>query len=284
LEGLSTKAEIASPTLVEAWEKTLERWETNVEDVIMRYLDRQRKVIIARLLGVKTRKAVLERGRPLEVKAIVDELRWRQELTKDLTSAFRDIYISVGSDVLAQIDPTMGFNPQSMAITADVFSITRNATAVDGFEVRITALLEKHRDRIRKKSDLEDLAARLTEEYSAGARNFARRLSGSTTAGAVNGGSYEGASQSGRVRSKTWVTVGDHKVRNSHKAANGTTIPNDQLFLLGSGSAARFPNDPTLPAKDWINCRCSVVYSVPDAGQDPLAAAGEALANLLGLG
>lgn len=280
---MEVKGDVPSPTIDEAWEEVLTRWETHIEDVIVRYLDRQRSVIISRLLGVKTRRAVLERGRPLEVKAIVDEIRWRQELTTDLTSAFNTIYQSVGAGVLKQIDPSQQFDPNTSMIVADISSLVRNATATGFFEARITSRLTKERDRIQRKADLEDLAARLTEEYSAGARNFARRLAQSTAPGAVNGASFAAASQSPLTRTKSWVNIGDTKVRTSHGLVDPRPIANDNLFVLGSGSQARFPNDPTLPTKDWINCRCSVVYAVAEVGSDPIDVAGETLAALLGL-
>lgn len=65
-----------------------------------------------------------------------------------------------------------------------------------------------------------------------------------------------------RQVNKTWQTVGDDKVRDTHNDINGTTIPLNELFVLSSGSRLKFPRDETFnPALgDVINCRCSVVY------------------------
>lgn len=61
---------------------------------------------------------------------------------------------------------------------------------------------------------------------------------------------------------KTWQTVGDDKVRDTHKDINGTTISLNEPFVLSSGSRLKFPRDETFNPSlgDVINCRCSVVY------------------------
>jgi len=61
---------------------------------------------------------------------------------------------------------------------------------------------------------------------------------------------------------KTWVTVGDSRVRPSHVAINGTTLPNDGIFVLNTGSRLRFAGDMLLGAAigDIINCRCTTRY------------------------
>ena len=267
--------------MVDAWEAVLTRWENYIEDAVMAYLERQRSVIIARLLGVKTRKAVLEKGRPLEAKTVVDEFLWREELRSTLFTTYLEIYATVGADILDKIEPGAIFDAQHPSAVTDVNLLVLHAMETEGFEERIVAKLEKIRDGIRKKSELEELAELLTEEYSAGARNFANRLARSTSAGAVNGASYAGATQSTNTRRKLWIDVSDNKVRGSHKhVSGGEAIPTVDYFTLNSGSIARYPNDPTLPTREWINCRCSVIYVT---GPNPLAEAGEALASLFNL-
>lgn len=62
---------------------------------------------------------------------------------------------------------------------------------------------------------------------------------------------------------KTWDTVGDRRVRPSHQAADGQTIPLDASFTVGD-SRLRFPGDVALgaPIGEWINCRCSARYEI----------------------
>ena len=267
---------------VPQWDALLERWEDNTFDVLMRYLDRQKAVIVARLSGAKTRKAVLEKGRPLEVKQVVDVARWRRELEDDLTGAFRAIFLAVAADVMGRLDETL--DRSDWAITAEVAAMVRVATETEGFEQRIVRRLERARDSIRRQGDLDRLVDELAEEYALGAASFARGVAGSTTVGAVNGATHVAVMQvsGGRPGTKTWMSVGDLKVRLSHIEAHGQEVPAGHTFYVG-GAQARFPGDPALPPEERINCRCTVRYAVREREPDLTEAAGAGLARVLGL-
>jgi hypothetical protein len=275
---------VESPALVAEWDRRLLRWEDDVAATVERYLERQRKVVVARLTGAKTRRAVLERGRVLDVKSVVDVVRWRAELKGDLGSVFRRLFEEVGSDVMGRIGGGLKFDVGDLSTVTLIDAVVRKAVATEGFESRIVARLERERDRILRKNDLEELARRLSEEYSVGAKRFARRLASGSVIGSVNAATFEAGRQSGRVREKVWVTMLDPVVRDSHAAAHGQVRESNGLFVLGSGSLARFPNDPALPVEDWINCRCSLAFRVSEVGGDPVGRAGAVLARALGLG
>lgn len=62
---------------------------------------------------------------------------------------------------------------------------------------------------------------------------------------------------------KTWVNMGDRRVRPTHEAAGGQTVSLQDPFIVG-GSFLMFPGDNSLgaPLEEIINCRCSVVYDI----------------------
>ncbi len=62
---------------------------------------------------------------------------------------------------------------------------------------------------------------------------------------------------------KTWITVGDARVRDSHKAANNQTVNIDSSFSVGT-SELKYPADGSLGAsiEELMNCRCSAVYNI----------------------
>lgn len=62
-----------------------------------------------------------------------------------------------------------------------------------------------------------------------------------------------------RIVTKTWVTVGDEKVRETHNYLEGVTIPVDEKFYTIDGDSALFPSDFTL-AENNVNCRCILEY------------------------
>lgn len=62
---------------------------------------------------------------------------------------------------------------------------------------------------------------------------------------------------------KTWTTVGDKKVRPTHRQADGQTVPIREPFTVGS-SMLQYPSDTSMGAeiKEVVNCRCSAVYNL----------------------
>lgn len=66
----------------------------------------------------------------------------------------------------------------------------------------------------------------------------------------------------GKVKmTKTWNSVGDSRVRDTHQIMDGTTIGIDEEFVLPSGDLALYPGNSGNAAED-INCRCFLTYDV----------------------
>jgi len=72
------------------------------------------------------------------------------------------------------------------------------------------------------------------------------------------------------VMNKRWVTRHDDKVRPTHAAAEGQTVPIAAAFIVG-GEALKYPGDPTGSPGETYNCRCVTV-----AGASPASRAAQA--------
>lgn len=75
---------------------------------------------------------------------------------------------------------------------------------------------------------------------------------------AINSGSHKTATKAG-AKSKTWVTMQDLKVRDTHDYLDGVTIPIDAEFITYNGDKAQHPGGFGEPEED-INCRCWLEY------------------------
>lgn len=62
-----------------------------------------------------------------------------------------------------------------------------------------------------------------------------------------------------RIVTKTWRTVGDEKVRETHSFLEGVTIPVDELFYTIDGDSALFPSGFAY-AENNVGCRCILEY------------------------
>lgn len=60
---------------------------------------------------------------------------------------------------------------------------------------------------------------------------------------------------------KTWRTVGDEKVRDSHWKVDGTEKKADGAFRVG-GFPMMFPGDPSAPPGETANCRCWLQFQI----------------------
>lgn len=57
---------------------------------------------------------------------------------------------------------------------------------------------------------------------------------------------------------RKWVTASDERVRFSHFSMNGQERAYGEAFRSGAGYDLMYPGDPSAPASETINCRCSV--------------------------
>jgi hypothetical protein len=105
--------------------------------------------------------------------------------------------------------------------------------------------------------------AKLIEDTTFGAITGARAktIARTEAVGALNAGEFAAAVQSGVMRSKTWLTQQDARVRDSHDALEGVTVDIGAAFPNG----LRYPHDPLGSAAETINCRCTAVYSDEEA-------------------
>lgn len=60
---------------------------------------------------------------------------------------------------------------------------------------------------------------------------------------------------------KTWVTMADDRVRETHQSIEGVTIPIDKRFYTIDGDSARYPGDFSLP-QNVVGCRCRIELSM----------------------
>lgn len=59
-----------------------------------------------------------------------------------------------------------------------------------------------------------------------------------------------------------WITMGDHRVRDTHQAVQGMTVAYDEWFQVG-GIPMEYPGDPAAPIDETINCRCVLALVTP---------------------
>jgi SPP1 gp7 family putative phage head morphogenesis protein len=97
----------------------------------------------------------------------------------------------------------------------------------------------------------------------------AERIARTEVVGATNAGAIEQVRASKLDSTKTWLATNDKRTRKSHRDVDGTTVRLDETFLVGGVRMDR-PHDPTAPADEVIQCRCTLTFEI---GDDALTAA-----------
>lgn len=75
-----------------------------------------------------------------------------------------------------------------------------------------------------------------------------------------NTGVYEAAKESGVLTEKTWNTMLDDNVRETHRYLEGITVGIDDLFYSESGASALYPGGFGDPMED-CGCRCFITLT-----------------------
>lgn len=90
----------------------------------------------------------------------------------------------------------------------------------------------------------------------------AARIARTEAVTALNGGTYAGAAanqeRDGVQRWTQWWSTTDDRVRPSHWAAHMQVVKLGEKFKVG-GHLLDHPGDPTAPAEEVVNCRCSTL-------------------------
>ena len=105
-------------------------------------------------------------------------------------------------------------------------------------------------DRVEKHIQNQDLSGLQTLAESEFHRVFNR---------AMQDGAENIASEKGRHITKTWVTAGDDKVRDTHRYLDGMKVSCDEEFYTYDGDSAAVPG-AFENAENNVNCRCILLY------------------------
>lgn len=103
----------------------------------------------------------------------------------------------------------------------------------------------------------DDLQRRITDM----SRDSAIRTARTAVTGAQNAGrmdSYTAAEKMGIELKKEWLATLDGRTRHSHAVLDGEKQDNDKPFSNG----CMFPGDPSGPAAEIYNCRCTLIAAV----------------------
>jgi SPP1 gp7 family putative phage head morphogenesis protein len=113
--------------------------------------------------------------------------------------------------------------------------------------------------------DSIDMLTRRVRSVLASTDVRAKTIARTEVIGASNAGSLAQMRAAGADApvAKTWLATGDARTRPSHREADGQLVLLEQQFEVG-GATLDHPGDPAGPAREVVNCRCTVTYQFED--------------------
>lgn len=93
----------------------------------------------------------------------------------------------------------------------------------------------------------------------------ATRIARTETVTAANGAAFIHAKESGVAKNKIWLSINDKRTRHSHRNVDDVKLPIDTPFNVGGSlmmqpGVRKQPNGLDVPAKEVVNCRCTVAF------------------------
>jgi len=177
--------------------------------------------------------------------------RYSELIGRTVTTGGRTIASAVGLDFSLENPRVRGIvNRRAADLVTNVSETTRES---------IRAAIAAGREQGLGVGQVAQMIEDATFGKIAGSR--AKTIARTETIGALSAGEFAAAVQSGVMRSKTWVTQDDDRVRASHEQLEGMTLDIGAAFPNG----LRYPHDPLGSAAERVNCRCSLLYSDEEA-------------------
>lgn len=137
------------------------------------------------------------------------------------------------------------------------------ATGTEATNLELSARIEPTTDDVFRVIDAEidgkTWRQRVMDYYENGGSEFdIRRIAETESHRDANAAAYETAVKAGAT-TKTWNTMRDDRVRDTHQYLNGVSAPIDGEFYSFRGGSTLYPGQWGLAEED-CNCRCWLSY------------------------
>lgn len=113
--------------------------------------------------------------------------------------------------------------------------------------------------RVRVWQQVRAQAVKALEADATGWKHRATLIARTESTGAYNYGALNALVDEG-VSCKRWMATNDTRTRETHQDVNGEVVRVRSPFIVG-GAELMMPGDPTSPAAEICNCRCTIVQA-----------------------
>jgi HK97 family phage portal protein len=277
LESLEIKeqdeAETRTKEIKAAINEEIDSVTEQISSVAARFLERQKRVVTQKLGGRKMRAFTEKREQYIKkhgpvtneapyhvslkaaVETVYDQETWDQQLSEDVEPILEAAIERNGRKVADELG--VEFDPESVVVKAALATQlarvlkVNDATRHKVEEVLTTGALSN--------ADAAEMTEMLSDEFDDMIDSRPGAIGLTEAVAAVNAGRYLGGLNA-TDKQKVWLALDDPKVRLTHSDADMQQVSVGDYFEVG-GAKMLYPGDPSGPAAEVVNCRCSVGYA-----------------------
>jgi SPP1 gp7 family putative phage head morphogenesis protein len=241
------------------------------EKAVRRLFVRQQEATLARLNGKRGNRVAkaLETRQEPSPGDLFDRTFWQRE-TEAVVADLIERTLALGADALE-----LAFDLSAQGIPE---LIEARAHDLAGLVTDTTyqAIRQAMIDGVAAGEGIPDLAARIEHVFDVATSSRATTIARTEVVSAYNAGKAAAIAQAPAdvVAGQEWVATRDGRTRDTHVTVNGQVRAVGQPFSVGS-SMMLYPGDPAGPAKETVNCRCTLIALTPE--QFAEATAGRAV-------
>lgn len=238
-----------------------------------RLFTRQAEATIARLTGKRGRQALgytaegapdgtRDAADPVDAAAIFDVAFWTAATAEVGTDLYEQA-ISAGLERVA-LSFAVSFDLEAPWV-AEMLEARANQLAGQVTQTTYDAIVAELVEGVAAGESIDDLATRIRSVFSMADTVRAERIARTEVISAYNGAAVRGVETLPRdvVFAQEWIATRDGRTRDSHASADGQVALVGQPFTV-AGRTAAHPGDPSLPASETVNCRCTVAFLTPE--------------------
>lgn len=204
----------------------------------------------------------------------VDDLRiisqrWNEEIESHLAEELQESWLAGSNNIMDQL-----LNKDNVVVAAIKIPKVGTLAAIEYIKTRLNFLKligeqawrlarDQIEEAISEGESIREIKDRIVDSLNVSSAR-AEVIARTEVVGAANAGSHEQIKATGLAATKEWLATNDSRTRDDHREADGQTVALDEKFNVGGFPMDR-PHDPAGPAEEVVNCRCTLVYDIPDS-------------------
>jgi len=248
------------------------KYEARLEAVFQQSMSRVYNEILKRndVPGITSKSLVAAINDPNQLAPML--ALWRTQVDKTLIPTILGVFRSAARDTLAlprlqalsqALGPTFLDNIRN--VRADEFLATVDNRLVGIGDTAFQDSQEALRQAIDEGLSVPKQADAVRRQLAIGIRRatMIARTEAGAAIGAADQAVGEEYAKEGWTVTKEWLATSDTRTREDHRNADGQKVPIDHAFIVG-GVSMMHPGDPSAPADQTIQCRCTTITDVED--------------------